>query len=177
MSDIPEHEEHFEPPKKTRKVNPGGKKRGPKPKPVTKKIPVRELEQDTEDAAPVAEPYRSPQELAEYVEITVMEQADEPRECFFNNGVLNPIWFIRGHKVIIPYSYVMTMDEINAIKMLRHEPIDGTQFREYYQPLMRFPYIIHRRGLTFKDYLDQLDRFKKLPDPWDKARGNFPVRA
>jgi len=174
-------------PKKTRRVKPGGAKRGPKPKPVTKKIRVRNMDEEDMplpskkeyDASALS--YEAPQrvisadESSEYVEITVMEQSDEPRECFFNNGVNRPLTFIRGHKVIIPYCYVQIMDEVNAIKLLKHEPIDGANFREYYVPLMRFPYIIHRRGLTFKDFLDQMERFKKLPDPWDKTRGNFPT--
>lgn len=180
MSDVPEQESSAPEPKKTRKVNPNGKKRGPKPKPVNKKIRVRNM--DEEDMPlPSALSYETPQtvlgadESSEYVEVTVMEQSDEPRECFFNNGVNRPLTFIRGHKVIIPYCYVQIMDEVNSIKLLRHEPIDGSNFREYYQPLMRFPYIMHRRGLTFKDFLDQMERFKKLPDPWDKARSNFPT--
>jgi hypothetical protein len=178
MSENTEREESALPEKKTRKVNPNGKKRGPKPKPVTKKIRVRNM--DEEQPLPSALTYEAPQvvvtedERCEYVEVTVMEATDEPRECFFNNGVNRPLTFIRGHKVIIPYNYVITMDEVNAIKLLKHEPIDGANFREYYQPLMRFPYMIHRRGLTFKDFLEQMERFKKLPDPWDKTRGNFP---
>ena len=172
MSDIPEHEDHFEPPKKTRKVNPGGKKRGPKPKPVNKKIPVRELEQPLdEDVLVVDEGYKSPQELIEYMEVTIMEQTDEPRECFFNNGVLSPVWCIRGHKVILPKSYVDVMDEINKIQLLKHEPIDnGADFREYYVPLMRFPYMLHRSGLTFADYRAQFEKQKGMKDPWNKAR-------
>jgi len=171
-------------PKKTRAVKPGGAKRGPKPKPVTKKIRVR-VREDLIDDEPAeignSLSYEKPptaigaDESSEYAEVTVMEATDEPRECFFNNGVNRPLTFIRGHKVIIPYCYVQIMDEVNAIKMLRHEPIDGSNFREYYQPLMRFPYIMHRRGLTFKDFLEQMERFKKLPDPWDKARSNFPT--
>ena len=167
-------------PKKTRAVKPGGAKRGPKPKPVTKKIRVRNMDEE-EMPLPSALSYELPKQAqsadegSEYAEITVMEASDEPRECFFNNGVNRPLTFIRGHKVIIPYGYVQCMDEINQIKLLRHEPIDGSNFREYYQPLMRFPYILHRRGLTFKDFLDQMERFKKLPDPWDKARSQFPT--
>lgn len=179
MSEVPEQESLPSEGKKTRKVNPNGAKRGPKPKPVTKKIRVRNMDED--QPLPSAISYEKPKvvvtedESCEYVEVTVMEATDEPRECFFNNGVNRPLTFIRGHKVIIPYNYVITMDEINAIKLLKHEPIDGSNFREFYQPLMRFPYMIHRRGLTFKDFLDQMERFKKLPDPWDKARGGFPT--
>lgn len=181
--DHPEQEEKAIPApkvKKTRAVNPNGKKRGPKPRAVTKKIRVRNMDEEdmplpSATAYEPAKAVQSADDTSEYAEVTVMEATDEPRECFFNNGVNRPLTFIRGHKVIIPYCYVQIMDEVNAIKLLRHEPIDGSNFREYYQPLMRFPYILHRRGLTFKDFLDQMERFKKLPDPWDKARSNFPT--
>jgi len=183
MSEVPEQESSAPEPKKTRAVKPGGAKRGPKPKPVNKKIRVRVREDLIEDDEPVEtgnslsyEPPRravSEDEKCEYVELTIMEQTDEPRECFFNNGVNSPLTVIRGHKIIIPYNYVITMDEINSIKLLKHEPIDGSNFREYYQPLMRFPYMIHRRGLTYQDFRDQMERFKKMPDPWDKARGQI----
>ena len=97
MSDIPEQEENTPQPKKTRALSPNGKKRGPKPKPVNKKIRVRVREDLIEDDEPVEtgnslsyEPPRraiSEDEKCEYVELTIMEQTDEPRECFFNNGV------------------------------------------------------------------------------------------
>lgn len=184
MSDVPEQESSAPEPKKTRKVNPNGKKRGPKPKPVNKKIRVRVMDEDTDGPLPEignSLSYETPKraltfdETCEYVEITVMEDPSEPREIPMNNGCNRPITFIRGHKCIIPKPYVDTMDEINSIKLLRHEPIDGTSFKEYYVPLMKFNYIIHRSGLTYADYKAQMDRFKTMPDPWDKARSNFPT--
>ena len=53
MSDIPEQEVNAPEPKKTRAVKPGGAKRGPKPKPVNKKIRVRVREDLIEDDEPV----------------------------------------------------------------------------------------------------------------------------
>ena len=174
MSDIPEQEGNDLPIKKTRKINPNGKKRGPKPKPVNKKIRVREVpdvpdepgELSYEDNSQV----KSEQEICEYSEVTIMEVTDEPRAFPLNNGVNTPIWVIRGHKVIIPSNYLKTLDEINSIQLLRHEPINnGSDFREYHVPLMKFPYMVHRTGLTYRDYREMLDKFKTMKDPWDKA--------
>lgn len=187
MSDLPERdnasENEAKPVKKSRTVNPGGKKRGPKPRPVNKKIRVRDME---EHETPLPEPIRtndpiparplSYEEQCEYVEITVMEDPSESREVVMNNGMNRPITFIRGFKCIIPMPYVWTMDEINKIQVLKHEPIDGSSFREYYVPMMRFNYIIHRKGLTYLDYKAQMDSFKLLRDPWSKVNQNFPSR-
>lgn len=162
------------PVKKTRKVKPGGKKRGPKPKTVTKQIRVREMPFHEEEPQETIQQAKSFQETCEYVEITVMEDPSESREISMNNGCNLPITFIRGHKCIIPKPYVDTLDEINRIQLLKHEPLDGSSFKEYYVPLMKFNYIIHRSGLTYADYKAQMDRFKTLPDPWDKTRQNFP---
>lgn len=169
--DFPDQEEKTPAAKKTRKVNPNGKKRGPKPKPVTKKRPVREL--PLEGTPQMVETPDGKvltfQETCEYVEVTVMEQTDEVREIPMNNGVNNPIWFIRGHKTIIPKPYLDMMDEINAIKLLKHEPINhGADFREYTVNLMKFPYMVHRTGLTYADYRAQFDKTKGLKDPWMK---------
>lgn len=184
MSDVPEQEGSAPEPKKTRKFNPNGKKRGPKPKPVNKKIRVRVMD---EDVTPLPEAggelsYEKPKraltfnETCEYVEITVMPQEGDHPQISFNNGCNFPITFIRGHKCIIPKAYVDTMDEINGIQVLKHEQIDGTRFREYYVPMMRFPYIIHRSGLTYADFKKQQDHYKTLKDPWDIRNSNFGVQ-
>lgn len=173
MTDIPEQDNTPIPEKKTRKVNPNGKKRGPKPKIVTKKIRVREMETDDEPVKVVQSDNRilTFQESCEYVEITVMESTDEPREVALNNGCNTPITIIRGHKCIIPKPFVDTFDEVNSIQLLKHEPINnGADYREYTVPMMKFPYMIHRRGLTYDDYRKQLEHFKTLRDPWDKAQ-------
>lgn len=179
MGDIPEKEEKAveaaEKPKTSRAVKPGGKKRGPKPKPVNKRIRVRVMDED-ENPLPEAvhdEPTKSFNETCEYVEITVMPQEGDHPQISFNNGVNFPITFIRGHKCIIPKPYVDTMDEINAIQLLKHEAIDGSRFREYYVPLTKFPYIIHRSGLTYADFKKQQDHYKTLRDPWDIRNSNF----
>ena len=112
-------------------------------------------------------------ETCEYVEITVMPQEGDHPQVSFNNGCNFPITFIRGHKCIIPKPYVDTMDEINAIQLLKHEAIDGARFREYHVPLMKFPYIIHRSGLTYADFKKQQDHYKTLKDPWDMRNSNF----
>ena len=169
---MPDHDENGLPPKKTRKVNPNGKKRGPKPKIVTKKRPVAEgpLEGTPQMVTTPSGNVLTFQESCEYVELTVMEQTDEPREISMNNGVNNPIWFIRGHKTIIPTPYLWEMDEINSIQLLKHEPINhGADFRAYTVNLMRFPYMVHRTGLTYADYREQFDKSKGLKDPWSKA--------
>lgn len=176
MSEVPGQESSAPKPKKTRKVNPNGKKRGPKPKPVTKKIRVREFPDEEPGDASGGLTYETPkpiktfQETCEYVEVTIMEATDEPREVSLNNGCNTPITIIRGHKCIIPKPYVDTLDEINKIELLKHEPMNnGSDYREYTVPLMRFPYMIHRSGLTYADYRKQMDHFKTLKDPWDKA--------
>lgn len=179
MGDIPEKEgiEQEAPAKakNSRTVKPGGKKRGPKPKAVTKKIRVRVMDEDENPLPPVDRPEveKSFNETCEYVEITVMPQEGDHPQVSFNNGCNFPITFIRGHKVIIPRPYVDTMDEINKIQLLKHEALDGARFREYYVPLTKFPYIIHRSGLTYADFRKQQDHFKTLKDPWDIRNSNF----
>lgn len=179
MGDIPEKEEIGaevpEKTKSTRAVRPGGKKRGPKPKPVTKTIRVRVMDEQENPLPPVGEVKKEKtfNETCEYVEITVMPQEGDHPQVSFNNGCNFPITFIRGHKCIIPKPYVDTMDEINAIQLLKHEAIDGARFREYHVPLMKFPYIIHRSGLTYADFKKQQDHYKTLKDPWDMRNSNF----
>ena len=179
MGDIPEKEEKtLEVPEKaktSRAVKPGGKKRGPKPKPVTKKIRVRVMDEHENPLPEVgqSEKPKTFDETCEYVEITVMPQEGDHPQVSFNNGCNRPITFIRGHKCIIPAPYVDTMDEINSIQLLKHEALDGARFREYYVPMQKFPYIIHRRGLTYADFRKQQDHYKTLKDPWDMKSSNF----
>ena len=172
---IPEQEAKAEkvtlPVKKTRTVKPGGKKRGPKAKPVTKTIRVRDMEEETPRPTYPPEPTRvlSFDELCEYVEITVMEDPSDGREVTMNNGCNRPLVFIRGHKCIIPKPYLDTLTEINAIPLLKHEfSPDGSQVTEYNVPLLKYNFIVHRTGLTYADYDAQMKRFKELKDPWGR---------
>ena len=207
MVETKEIEEVAAPGKKTRKVNPGGKKRGPKPKAVNRDIRVRVMDEHTNPLPPaedglaytvetiyyngetgekcekdsdchvaVKHVYRdkktgrvlSPMEYSEYVEVTIMPDPEAGKEVPFNDGAHNPMTVIRGHKVIIPIAYKNVMDTNNNQEILRHEPLKDGDFSPYYAKLMGYNYQLHRSGLTYTDFKDQIERFKKLHDPWDK---------